>query len=176
MDLAAPADAPSAPRDLVLAQASILAQVPGPLPDHLHPSSFLSSGQEVPGNERGAHLWRPWLSSTNDHSRQVVGGATSSEVTKASSEFHHPVRLFWPKSRSFDYLYSAGEILLKNFPVQATINLYEDSDSEEDEDDKEEDEEEEASAKAPEGCVRGPEFTPHKATAHAPSPPRICPN
>uniref|UniRef100_A0A8C5LCG5 Ripply transcriptional repressor 1 n=1 Tax=Jaculus jaculus TaxID=51337 RepID=A0A8C5LCG5_JACJA len=160
MDLAAPADAPSAPRDLVLAQASILAQVPG-----------------------GAHLWRPWLSSTNDHSRQVrnlipwvVGGATSSEVTKASSEFHHPVRLFWPKSRSFDYLYSAGEILLKNFPVQATINLYEDSDSEEDEDDKEEDEEEEASTKAPEGCVRGPEFTPHKATAHAPSPPRICPN
>lgn len=48
-------------------------------------------------------------------------------------------RLFWPKSHSFDYLYEYGEILLQNFPVQATINLYEDLDTEEeDEDEKEE--------------------------------------
>uniref|UniRef100_A0A8C7BS50 Ripply transcriptional repressor 1 n=1 Tax=Neovison vison TaxID=452646 RepID=A0A8C7BS50_NEOVI len=51
-------------------------------------------------------------------------------------------RLFWPKSRSFDYLYSDGKILLQNFPVQATINLYEDSDSEEEEEEEEKDEEE----------------------------------
>uniref|UniRef100_A0A8D2DM70 Ripply transcriptional repressor 1 n=1 Tax=Sciurus vulgaris TaxID=55149 RepID=A0A8D2DM70_SCIVU len=50
-------------------------------------------------------------------------------------------RLFWPKSRSFDYLYSAGEILLQNFPVQATINLYEDSNSEEEEEEEEEENE-----------------------------------
>uniref|UniRef100_A0A8C3WNZ7 Ripply transcriptional repressor 1 n=1 Tax=Catagonus wagneri TaxID=51154 RepID=A0A8C3WNZ7_9CETA len=52
-------------------------------------------------------------------------------------------RLFWPKSRSFDYLYSDGEILLQNFPVQATINLYEDSDSEEEAEEEEEEAEEE---------------------------------
>lgn len=73
----------------------------------------------------------------------AAGGATAAEVTKAESKFHHPVRLFWPKSHSFDYLYSAGEILLQNFPVQATINLYEDSDNEEEEEDEEEEDEEE---------------------------------
>ncbi|XP_015264432.1 PREDICTED: protein ripply1 [Gekko japonicus] len=50
-------------------------------------------------------------------------------------------QLFWPKSRSFDYLYAEGEKLLENFPVQATISFYEDS--EESGSDREEDEEEE---------------------------------
>uniref|UniRef100_A0A667IGR1 Ripply transcriptional repressor 1 n=1 Tax=Lynx canadensis TaxID=61383 RepID=A0A667IGR1_LYNCA len=58
-------------------------------------------------------------------SRQHVGGSE---------------RFFWPKSHSFDYLYSDGEILLQNFPVQATINLYEDSNSEEEEEEEEEEE------------------------------------
>uniref|UniRef100_A0A8D2M143 Protein ripply2 n=1 Tax=Varanus komodoensis TaxID=61221 RepID=A0A8D2M143_VARKO len=40
-------------------------------------------------------------------------------------------RLFWPKSRCFDYLYHEAEALLRNFPVQATICFYEDSESEE---------------------------------------------
>ncbi|KFP47604.1 Protein ripply2, partial [Cathartes aura] len=49
-------------------------------------------------------------------------------------------RLFWPKSRCYDYLYQEAEALLKNFPVQATISFYEDSDSEdEDEDELEQD-------------------------------------
>lgn len=49
-------------------------------------------------------------------------------------------RLFWPKSKSFDYLYSDGEALLRNFPIQATISFYEESDSEdENEEDWEED-------------------------------------
>ncbi|KAL0588666.1 Protein ripply1 [Plecturocebus cupreus] len=135
---------------LALALAPALAQAPLALPGLLSPSPLLSSGQ-VDGSERGACLWRPWLSSTNDSLRQMrklvdlaAGGATAAEVTKAESKFHHPVRLFWPKSHSYDYLYSAGETLLQNFPVQATINLYEDSDSEEEaEDEEEEDEEEE---------------------------------
>uniref|UniRef100_A0A3Q3NG16 Ripply transcriptional repressor 1 n=1 Tax=Mastacembelus armatus TaxID=205130 RepID=A0A3Q3NG16_9TELE len=50
--------------------------------------------------------------------------------------FQHPVRLFWPRSKSFDHLYSDGEVLLRNFPIQATISLYDESDSEvEDEED-----------------------------------------
>ncbi|KAM7338676.1 hypothetical protein ACRRTK_002160 [Alexandromys fortis] len=85
-------------------------------------------------------------------------------------------RLFWPRSRSFDYLYSAGEMLLQNFPVQATINLYEDSDSEEDGEDKEKNVEEEVNEIGPEGCARAPEATPHKATAHSADPPLTCPN
>ncbi|NWS69374.1 RIPP1 protein, partial [Crotophaga sulcirostris] len=54
-----------------------------------------------------------------------------------------PHRLLWPRSRCFDYLYSVGEKLLENFPVQATLCLYEDSGSEDSEDEEEEDEEEE---------------------------------
>ncbi|XP_032106809.1 protein ripply1 [Sapajus apella] len=135
---------------LTLALALAPAQAPLALPGLLSPSPLLSSGQEVDGSERGACLWRPWLSSTNDsrrHMRKLVdlaaSGTTAAEVTKAESKFHHPVRLFWPKSHSFDYLYSAGETLLQNFPVQATINLYEDSDSKEEEEDEEEEDEEE---------------------------------
>ncbi|KAF1626782.1 Protein ripply1, partial [Eudyptes filholi] len=51
-----------------------------------------------------------------------------------------PHRLLWPKSKSFDYLYSMGEKLLENFPVQATLCLYEDSGSEEEEEEEEEEE------------------------------------
>ncbi|XP_036031567.1 protein ripply1 [Onychomys torridus] len=171
MDPAAPA---AAPHGLALAQDPALAQI---------------NGQEVSGNERETCLWRPWLSSINDQPRQVrmlvdwvslrpcdmSARATAAGATKA--EFHHPIRLFWPKSRSFDYLYSAGEMLLQNFPVQATINLYEDSNSEEDEEDKEEDEEEEeVNEIGPEGCVRVPEATSHKATVHSPDQPLTCPN
>ncbi|XP_048369788.1 protein ripply1 [Sphaerodactylus townsendi] len=72
--------------------------------------------------------------------------AYNGEGYKISKErltsFRHPVRLFWPKSRSFDYLYAEGEKLLKNFPVQATISFYEDSEesgSDMEEDDEEED-------------------------------------
>lgn len=52
-------------------------------------------------------------------------------------------RLFWPKSRCFDYLYQDAVMLLHNYPVQATISLYEDSSSDEDSDDEEEEMEKE---------------------------------
>ncbi|XP_007178396.1 protein ripply1 isoform X2 [Balaenoptera acutorostrata] len=169
MDPAACAPAP--------ASAPALAQGPLVLPGLGNPSPLLSSGQEVDRSERGACPWRPWLSATNDFPRQAAAGATGAEVTKVDSEFHHPVRLFWPKSRSFDYLYSDGEILLQNFPVQATINLYEDSASEEEEDEEEEDEEKEgADEKGPEGCVKAPGPAPHGASAPRPSLLLTCPN
>uniref|UniRef100_A0A3B4AFB1 Ripply transcriptional repressor 1 n=1 Tax=Periophthalmus magnuspinnatus TaxID=409849 RepID=A0A3B4AFB1_9GOBI len=98
-------------------------------------------------------LWRPWLSSSTDsgrfqrsrlacpYSRPTVPGCFSSNGKPQM--FQHPVRLFWPKSKSFDYLYSDGEALLRNFPVQATISFYEDSDSEDEDEYDEESEEEE---------------------------------
>ncbi|XP_027945521.1 protein ripply1 [Eumetopias jubatus] len=140
MDPFVPAAAAPVP---ALALAPNPVQRPRALLDLLSPSPLVSSGQRVGGRERGACLWRPWLSSTSDLPGQATDGPTGAEVTKADPEFHHPVRLFWPKARSFDYLYSDGEILLQNFPVQATINLYEDSDSEEEEEEEEKDKEEE---------------------------------
>ncbi|XP_006890004.1 PREDICTED: protein ripply1 [Elephantulus edwardii] len=131
---------------------------------------------------RGLPFWRPWLS-TNDLPRQVrkvmeldTNGTTAGQVLKANSKFSHPVRLFWPKSRSFDYLYQDGEILLQNFPVQATINVYEDSDSEEEEEDKAKEEKEEADVKDPEECVRFLEYVPCRTTAQPPSPSLTCLN
>nr|XP_039320116.1 protein ripply1 isoform X2 [Saimiri boliviensis boliviensis] len=84
---------------LALALAPAPAQAPLALPGLLSASPLLSSGQEVDGSERGACLWRPWLSSTNDSLRQMrklvdlaASGTTAAEVTKAESKFHHPVR------------------------------------------------------------------------------------
>lgn len=56
-------------------------------------------------------------------------------------------RLFWPKSRCFDYLYQDAEMLLRNYPVQATICLYEDSSSNDDEESVSDNDEEEESVK-----------------------------
>ncbi|XP_005285765.2 protein ripply1 [Chrysemys picta bellii] len=105
-------------------------------------------GRPVQGREQGGRspsLWRPWLPTAKDLCRQnrdQTDPACGSEMLvdggsgKASALFRHPVRLFWPRSKSFDYLYSEGEKLLENFPVQATISLYEDSDSEEEEEEE----------------------------------------
>ncbi|XP_051242428.1 protein ripply1 [Dicentrarchus labrax] len=103
------------------------------------PPLTVSSGSDTSGSQPS--LWRPWLSSSRDgpkqfprsrqsspYSRPTVPGCLSSDGK--SQAFQHPVRLFWPKSKSFDYLYSDGEALLRNFPIQATISFYDESDSE----------------------------------------------
>nr|XP_023409591.1 protein ripply1 isoform X2 [Loxodonta africana] len=94
----------------------------------------------------------------------------------SGQEVHRSERLFWPKSRSFDYLYSDGEILLQNFPVQATINLYEDSDSEDEKEEEEEEDEEEEEKEKAEECVRVLASVPRRATAHPLSSPPTCLN
>ncbi|NXL58121.1 RIPP1 protein, partial [Chordeiles acutipennis] len=103
---------------------------------------------------RSLPLWRPWLPQAEEGTgwqREQTDTAWTREAAgdsgpdKALTFFQHPVRLLWPKSRCFDYLYGVGEKLLQNFPVQATLCLYEDSGSEE-EDEEEEDEEEEEEA------------------------------
>ncbi|NXF75455.1 RIPP2 protein, partial [Sclerurus mexicanus] len=70
---------------------------------------------------------------------QPHGPGAPAAASPKAAQYTHPVRLFWPKSRCYDYLYQEAEALLKNFPVQATISFYEDSDSEEDEDELEQD-------------------------------------
>ncbi|XP_024233276.1 protein ripply1 [Oncorhynchus tshawytscha] len=108
-------------------------------------------------NDRYDSLWRPWLTTKKDMQRECQRSIQSCPYSRPtdstpaapglfpfngkSQSFQHPVRLFWPKSKSFDYLYSDGEALLRNFPVQATISFYEESDSEDDEEDEEWEEE-----------------------------------
>ncbi|NXK71580.1 RIPP2 protein, partial [Amazona guildingii] len=75
-------------------------------------------------------FWRPWVAAPGEAPRRPCGLV---EASRKLAQYTHPVRLFWPKSRCYDYLYQEAEALLKNFPVQATISFYEDSDSEDDE-------------------------------------------
>ncbi|CAK7311022.1 Protein ripply2 [Vulpes lagopus] len=101
------------------------------LPSALHPAP-------ARGPRRSAGFWRPWADARGSREEGAPPPAAeampdSPGVTEASgklSQYRHPVRLFWPKSKCYDYLYQEAEALLKNFPIQATISFYEDSDSE----------------------------------------------
>ncbi|KAG9342706.1 hypothetical protein JZ751_015568 [Albula glossodonta] len=95
---------------------------------------------------RSVPLWRPWTVTVSHKRRSTVSHKPytrpdgSSRVDKYSKcdQISHPVKLFWPKSQCFDYLYRDAETLLRNYPVQATICLYEDSSSDEDSDSEDE--------------------------------------
>uniref|UniRef100_A0A8B9IEK0 Ripply transcriptional repressor 1 n=1 Tax=Anser cygnoides TaxID=8845 RepID=A0A8B9IEK0_ANSCY len=80
-------------------------------------------------------LWRPWLPREEEEATGRQRGRTDGGGGRPSSPVS-PRRLLWPRSKSFDYLYGVGERLLRNFPVQATLCLYDDSGSE-DEDEEE---------------------------------------
>ncbi|XP_055741806.1 protein ripply2-like [Salvelinus fontinalis] len=104
--------------------------------------------------QQPANLWRPWVGKA-DRERTVtentpykmpIGGFSDTKYCK-SPQITHPVKLFWPKSRCFDYLYQDAEMLLRNYPVQATICLYEDSSSNDDEESVSDNDEEEESVK-----------------------------
>ncbi|CAM5131838.1 unnamed protein product [Natator depressus] len=103
-------------------------------PLHGFSSRGCSKGQHGAGE-----FWRPWIPAQSDAERQLRRNQSvlyspcgMSEASGKLTQYTHPVRLFWPKSRCYDYLYQEAEALLKNFPVQATISFYEDSDSEDD--------------------------------------------
>ncbi|KAM9563842.1 protein ripply2 [Guaruba guarouba] len=96
----------------------------------------------LPLPRSSAPFWRPWVAAPGEAVRRSgtdTGSAVPhhpcglAETSRKLEQYTHPVRLFWPKSRCYDYLYQEAEALLKNFPVQATISFYEDSDSEDDE-------------------------------------------
>ncbi|XP_070782529.1 protein ripply2 [Enoplosus armatus] len=103
------------------------------------------AGDNVSQHSAGP-LWRPWTGTedkTAAHKAHSTHGDLSAAKTPKTPQFIHPVKLFWPKSRCFDYLYQDAEMLLRNYPVQATICLYEDSSSDEDSDDEDEEMEKE---------------------------------
>ncbi|GCB79974.1 hypothetical protein scyTo_0018851, partial [Scyliorhinus torazame] len=86
-------------------------------------------------------IWRPWLITPKDIEKQQqrqMATLTLSDIEQPQqtptahkvAAFRHPVKLLWPKSKCFDYLYEDAAHLLANFPVQATISFYQESDSE----------------------------------------------
>ncbi|KAM3603406.1 uncharacterized protein V6R79_021746 [Siganus canaliculatus] len=91
-------------------------------------------------------MWRPWdgkderPASQNVH---VVNADLSAPMHSKAPQVVHPVKLLWPKSKCYDYLFRDAEMLLRNYPVQATICVYDDSSSDEDSDDEEEEAEKE---------------------------------
>ncbi|XP_031466703.1 protein ripply2 isoform X2 [Phasianus colchicus] len=103
------------------------------VPHDSAPFASLSTSSSSPC--RSAPFWRPWALGP----AMVRSPCGLAESSGKLAQYAHPVRLFWPKSRCYDYLYQEAEALLKNFPVQATISFYEDTDSEEDEGELEQD-------------------------------------
>ncbi|XP_048468822.1 protein ripply1-like [Rhincodon typus] len=106
----------------------------------LCPCLHCPSGQ-YPGGPSAVSIWRPWLITPKDIAREQQRQMTiltdsESEQTRHTPSadkvptFRHPVKLLWPKSKQFDYLYEDAAHLLANFPVQATISFYQESDSE----------------------------------------------
>ncbi|NXX19154.1 RIPP2 protein, partial [Podargus strigoides] len=117
------------------------------LPPQGYPLLSSASARAVlPWARSPAPFWRPWVPTPGEAGRRSGTGPAAphsprgaAETSRKLAQYTHPVRLFWPKSRCYDYLYQEAEALLKNFPVQATISFYEDSDSEDDEDELEQD-------------------------------------
>ncbi|KAG7484735.1 hypothetical protein MATL_G00053050 [Megalops atlanticus] len=137
---------------------------------HTTKQTPLAAIPRLPSYTMGAHrrahsdspsvLWRPWLVTSEDAQSRCrrnklacpysrFAAPESNVVDGKSQSFQHPVRLFWPKSKSYDYLYSDGEALLRNFPVQATISFYDESDSEEEDEEAEWEDEESDSESCP---------------------------
>ncbi|XP_073349445.1 protein ripply2 [Pagrus major] len=89
--------------------------------------------------QQSGRFWRPWTGITAAHTAQSFHGDLSAAKHSKTPQFVHPVKLMWPKSKCFDHLYQDAELLLRNYPVQATICVYTDSSSsDEDSDDEEE--------------------------------------
>uniref|UniRef100_A0A8C8DJ29 Protein ripply2 n=1 Tax=Oryzias sinensis TaxID=183150 RepID=A0A8C8DJ29_9TELE len=108
-------------------------------------SSGLQSGSARDHSNTQSSLWRPWKKGNVDKSAlMTLNQRLFFIISSHFNPFHFFVwRLFWPKSRCFDYLYRDAEILLRNYPVQATICPFAESSSDEEDDDGNEEEEEE---------------------------------
>lgn len=94
-------------------------------------------------------IWRPWVDTPEHDDRKTrrqrcmsYGQQDNGQGNNLQNlQFKHPVRLVWTKA-VYDYMYASGETLLRNFPVQATIQVVDwdnESSDEEDEDEFESD-------------------------------------
>ncbi|KAK7907727.1 hypothetical protein WMY93_016339 [Mugilogobius chulae] len=110
---------------------------------------FTANGAGLAHQQQRVPLWRPWTGTSGAvtlPAPSVRHDVNDSSLVKPCFQVVHPVKLFWPKSKCFDYLYQDAEQLLRNYPVQATIcpcDDCSDSDSSDESDCEEEEEEEE---------------------------------
>uniref|UniRef100_A0A8C3KHV6 Ripply transcriptional repressor 2 n=2 Tax=Neoaves TaxID=3078114 RepID=A0A8C3KHV6_9CHAR len=111
----------------------------GPGPGTAAVSGARRRGGGWPSSPPPTSRYPPRAGLPNRRAHLLLSPPQPHEASRKLAQYTHPVRLFWPKSRCYDYLYQEAEALLKNFPVQATISFYEDSDSEDDEDELEQD-------------------------------------
>ncbi|KAL7847292.1 hypothetical protein SRHO_G00222720 [Serrasalmus rhombeus] len=82
-------------------------------------------------------MWRPWTLTGRDPQPEKTVTGPNRQASKDMQGFHHPVRLFLPRSKIQEYLSHLGRKVLASFPVQATLHFYnDDSSSEEDDDDE----------------------------------------
>ncbi|XP_053316283.1 protein ripply2.2-like [Spea bombifrons] len=99
-------------------------------------------------NRPHAMFWRPWVHNSSRPKGQRLPDAFSlcenPQAPQKPAEYNHPVRLFWPKSKSIDHMYQEANDLLRNFPVQATISFYNDSESDTDNEDDPSEEEQDS--------------------------------
>ncbi|XP_072306886.1 protein ripply2 [Eucyclogobius newberryi] len=105
-----------------------------------------ANGTDITHRSQSAPVWRPWTGTNcavTHRAPPVPRDVSDSNLVKSCLQVVHPVKLFWPKSRCFDYLYQDAELLLRNYPVQATICPCEDSGSDEENEDESEEEEKE---------------------------------
>uniref|UniRef100_H2YR42 Protein ripply n=1 Tax=Ciona savignyi TaxID=51511 RepID=H2YR42_CIOSA len=86
-----------------------------------------TKSQKQPGNP-------PELRHQNRNHDKGSHWSAAVQVSTGFEHFKHPVKLMWPRSKAHDYFYAEGQKLLDGFPVQATIGLYDDTDSEQSDD------------------------------------------
>lgn len=72
---------------------------------------------------------------------KIISKHSDWDFLTRSWQSNFPSRLLWTKA-AYDYMYASGETLLRNFPVQATIQVIDEYDDSDDDDDDEEVEEE----------------------------------
>ncbi|XP_067289133.1 protein ripply3 [Pseudorasbora parva] len=79
-------------------------------------------------------IWRPWDRSTTHTPLNKMCSGGWRRGPASDSAFHHPVRLFLPRSRMQEFLSPLGRTVLDGFPAQATLSFYNDEESEEEDD------------------------------------------
>ncbi|KAL7847548.1 hypothetical protein AOLI_G00222660 [Acnodon oligacanthus] len=81
-------------------------------------------------------MWRPWTLPGRDPQPEKTAPGPNRQASKDMHGFHHPVRLFLPRSKIQEYLSHLGRKVLASFPVQATLHFYNDDSSSEEDDDE----------------------------------------